>query len=389
MMLRTSIRSVLTVLSTLAAAQPIETITATFVIVTLTYFQLLHAVKGSEFFQVPASAISPSPRPLHLLRVSHPQIDEPSYVLPSPPSPLFNTFTNSNEWAPVSVSEFRRILEANALEGGYVVSEQDGGNINGDKAAVVLVKQLTVVREGPPGSMDEWAHWLTNDFGVELGGEKYTYQHLCFPSRCHPEVTPHPLHSSQSTLTLYLQPPTGDTPTLPYLNHLARLPSHTSGNAGTNVTFRLLPPSTSNSWLLPTFDGAGLFAGMSDGASEKEEEELLSGLRNVRWFAYAARAFVMRFYALAKNADSADIFVVLLGYILMHGTFVMLFFNTRKIGSSFWLRESRSNGRSWLTQQHSSPSYRRSSPSSRPCWRRTCSMSRSIRCPYRKHCLFW
>jgi hydroxymethylglutaryl-CoA reductase (NADPH) len=42
---------------------------------------------------------------------------------------------------------------------------------------------------------------------------------------------------------------------------------------------------------------------------------------------------------LAKNADSADIFVVLLGYVLMHFTFVRLFLNMRKMGSSFWLRE--------------------------------------------------
>jgi hypothetical protein len=42
-----------------------------------------------------------------------------------------------------------------------------------------------------------------------------------------------------------------------------------------------------------------------------------------------------------QNADSADIFVVLLGYVLMHGTFVHLFINMRKIGSNFWLRKSR------------------------------------------------
>jgi len=41
-----------------------------------------------------------------------------------------------------------------------------------------------------------------------------------------------------------------------------------------------------------------------------------------------------------QNADSADIFVVLLGYILMHITFVHLFINMRKLGSSFWLRKS-------------------------------------------------
>lgn len=63
--------------------------------------------------------------------------------------------------------------------------------------------------------------------------------------------------------------------------------------------------------------------------------------RHIRFLAYALRALVTRFWMLAKNADSADIFVVLLGYVLMHFTFVRLFLNMRKMGSSFWLRESR------------------------------------------------
>jgi hypothetical protein len=59
--------------------------------------------------------------------------------------------------------------------------------------------------------------------------------------------------------------------------------------------------------------------------------------RSIKWLAYAVRALGTRFWILAKNADSADIFVVMLGYILMHLTFVRLFLNMRKMGSSFWL----------------------------------------------------
>lgn len=47
-----------------------------------------------------------------------------------------------------------------------------------------------------------------------------------------------------------------------------------------------------------------------------------------------------------QNADSADVFVVLLGYILMHGSFVQLFMNMRKLGSSFWLGECGVDGQS-------------------------------------------
>jgi hydroxymethylglutaryl-CoA reductase (NADPH) len=42
------LRAALLSLSTAASSSPIEAITATFIIVTLTYFQLLQAIKGSE-----------------------------------------------------------------------------------------------------------------------------------------------------------------------------------------------------------------------------------------------------------------------------------------------------------------------------------------------------
>nr|WRH23610.1 hydroxymethylglutaryl-CoA reductase [Naematelia aurantialba] len=336
-MLKHTVRSTLLSLSGLAASSPIEVITSTFIVVTLAYFQLLHAIKGSEFFHVPQT--SPPSRPVHLVRLSHPpSLDDNPFLLPSPPTSAvgLNPYTNSNHWSPLPPSEFRRILEANALAGGYVFDPELGGNSQGEAATVVLIKQLTVVKEDADDSAREWAKWVVDEVGVEVAGQRYTYKDLCFD--CNTTLVPHPLHPSQSTLTLYLNPPAPDTPTLTYLNHLARLPSYTTTSS--NTTFRILP-SASGSWgLMPSLDGAGLFSNFGDavtGQSEKEEQELLSGLRNVRWFAYAVRAFVMRFYSLAKNADSADIFVVLLGYILMHVTFVHLFVNMRKIGSSFWL----------------------------------------------------
>lgn len=38
-----------------------------------------------------------------------------------------------------------------------------------------------------------------------------------------------------------------------------------------------------------------------------------------------------------QQADSADIFIVLIGYLLMHTTFVRLYLNMRRMGSNFWL----------------------------------------------------
>lgn len=63
-------------------------------------------------------------------------------------------------------------------------------------------------------------------------------------------------------------------------------------------------------------------------------------LRSIRWLAYTSRALIVRFWALLQKADSADIFVMLMAYVMMHGTFVNLFLSMRKFGSNFWLGKS-------------------------------------------------
>jgi hydroxymethylglutaryl-CoA reductase (NADPH) len=60
-------------------------------------------------------------------------------------------------------------------------------------------------------------------------------------------------------------------------------------------------------------------------------------MRSARWVAYAFVALVMRFWGLARQADSADVFVVLAGYLIMHLTFARLFLSMRRMGSNFWL----------------------------------------------------
>ncbi|KAF8515679.1 hydroxymethylglutaryl-coenzyme A reductase-domain-containing protein [Hysterangium stoloniferum] len=70
---------------------------------------------------------------------------------------------------------------------------------------------------------------------------------------------------------------------------------------------------------------------------EPSQTESIAEMRSGKWVAYAARALVVRFWDLLKQADSADILVVLLGYILMHGTFIRLFLAGRKLGSNIWL----------------------------------------------------
>jgi hypothetical protein len=161
----------------------------------------------------------------------------------------------------------------------------------------VLVKQLNVAFDAGEQAVAQWQDWVLNDVGIDWQGKRYTYQDLCL--QCETKLVPSPIHETQSTLTMYLRPPAPDMPTLSYLSHINRLPPFSP--AGSNTTFRLLPDA-SNTWsFLPSLDGAGLFTGIGDSAqSEKEEQDGLAGLRNVRWFAYAARAFVMRFWTLAK-----------------------------------------------------------------------------------------
>ncbi|KAH9822387.1 hydroxymethylglutaryl-coenzyme A reductase-domain-containing protein [Melampsora americana] len=60
-------------------------------------------------------------------------------------------------------------------------------------------------------------------------------------------------------------------------------------------------------------------------------------MRSIRWIAYATRAFIIRFWQLTRNANSADIFIMLIAYSVMHLTFINLFRNMRKLRSKVWL----------------------------------------------------
>ncbi|KIR37939.1 hydroxymethylglutaryl-CoA reductase (NADPH) [Cryptococcus deuterogattii 99/473] len=320
------LRQTLVSLSSLAASAPIEVITTTFIFATLAYFQLLHAIKGSDFFNVPS--VSPPSRPAHFVRLAHqPRIEDASYILPSSHGVAGSSWVGDveakHEWTPVSSSDFRKIVEQNAL-GGYTFPVEAGGNTSGEKASVAIIKQVVVTREGAEGPIDEFEQWLLNDLSVEVDGKIYTYRNLGLNTFDRPSFVSHPLYPSQSTLTMFLQPPSPSSPTLTYLNRLNRLPAFTITNSTT--AFQLLPPAGANWGFLPSIDGVGLFSKLGEGMISGQGESY--PMQNVRWFAYAARVL---------NADSADIFVVLLGYIVMHGVFVNLFIGMRKLGSSFWI----------------------------------------------------
>ncbi|KAG6841525.1 hypothetical protein C0991_008470 [Blastosporella zonata] len=72
-------------------------------------------------------------------------------------------------------------------------------------------------------------------------------------------------------------------------------------------------------------------------SSPNPTEPVIGETNSPKWIAYAFRALVIRFYTLALQADSLDICLILIGYLLMHFTFYLLISRSRALGSNFWL----------------------------------------------------
>ncbi|KAE9385401.1 hypothetical protein BT96DRAFT_1007070 [Gymnopus androsaceus JB14] len=71
--------------------------------------------------------------------------------------------------------------------------------------------------------------------------------------------------------------------------------------------------------------------------TKQQNSESIGEMKSSKWVAYATSALITRFWDLAKKADSLDIVLILAGYILMHTTFLLLFYRSRRLGSNFWL----------------------------------------------------
>lgn len=125
------------------------------------------------------------------------------------------------------------------------------------------------------------------------------------------------------------------------------------------LTLSFTPDATDE--FVATLKKQGEFAGDKFGVHfqiEERQNETIGDMKSGKWIAYAARALVMRFWELGKvsnnydyhtdtqyidryihlqKADSLDILLVLVGYILMHVSFIRLFLSSRALGSNFWL----------------------------------------------------
>ncbi|KAK4703272.1 hydroxymethylglutaryl-CoA reductase (NADPH), partial [Phenoliferia sp. Uapishka_3] len=288
-----SLRPLLLRLAKLGGSYPIEVIVSTFCAVTLVYFQLLKVVRSSEFLihdpDTPSSAYK-------LPTIAF----QPSTGLWSPVSAYEASPANSVElWLRQVILDFPRNLPAakkdqvrslvqattsSALEGTDCYHAPDA-----DSNCWAFSKEVTSnlsVQSFAFASQD-----ASKDFARNFAALDLSVQGLVLD----------PVQKSQ----------------------LRKRPS--SFFSGKNAV-----------------EDAGADDDVTDATALKNREQLQS----VRWMIFAVKAFLLRFWGLAKKADSADIFVMLIAYLLMHSTFASLFLNMRRLtvslkptsrSSGFWL----------------------------------------------------
>ncbi|KAF8327732.1 hydroxymethylglutaryl-coenzyme A reductase-domain-containing protein [Cantharellus anzutake] len=283
-------RSILRLLSSRAARFPIETIVVSFVLVTLAYFQIVHSIKHSDFLSGGHN------NPLSTLRPSV-------------------TRKIGNEWVPASEDTWTEVpLPRNAkVDLVQVIFSLDepykylrsGQYATSFPSTNPHTSNITLASNILSEPIERLIDYIIHDFRAKGG---LSYSSLCYriPAALQCFLSVHRTPRTQ-ILTLAF-PVSGSNRFIDALSSF-QLPS--------NNELRSLLSQVS-------FDIIG-------------KEEAIAEMPSGKWVAYAGRAMILRFWKLTKKADSADILIVLLGYILMHATFVNLFLNARKLGSNFWL----------------------------------------------------
>ncbi|POW20995.1 hypothetical protein PSHT_02904 [Puccinia striiformis] len=300
---------ILTRYSSFCSSNPIETIVTTLIIITLAYFQLLQAIKHSEFLDIS-----------HPLSISTTTTRTSTY--PFQPTQPLNLILNSNNnhWQPTTNHKIQqqpsstiRLLHLNLA---FSPQQQHPSPESLNQAHHQLLKLLSTLSISNP------SQFKSNHQPTQI-----SYSNLCFklskPSTtttteypslrsCFIEFDRSMLNDHQPSLPIILAFPINSTVSLSV--HQLWLDSFLAN----------LPPSIRTLSPGPT-------------AAAREAHERLGEMRSIRWIAYAARAFLIRFWQLISKADSADIFIMVIAYCLMHLTFWNLFRNMAKLGSKFWL----------------------------------------------------
>jgi hydroxymethylglutaryl-CoA reductase (NADPH) len=269
-------RSILQPLAGRTVFAPIETIVFFAIVGTLAYFQVLSAIKHSSFF---APSVPSTVRPAHAL-------------------------LRDGEWVGVDEDWYlKRVKTADArpLELQQLIfsldSAQSSVTVTADSAPVDLVSLSQ--------SIDNITHHIAHELSTPSGE---TYTSLCYyPVSAESSAscfTTASLQTSRSKMvTLSFAPGASDA----FVDALNHKPTFAADEFG--VRYQI----------------------------ETHVTETIGEMKGGKWMAYAARALIVRFWELTKKADSLDILLVIVGYILMHASFIRLFFSARALGSNLKL----------------------------------------------------
>ncbi|EIW77096.1 hypothetical protein CONPUDRAFT_62715 [Coniophora puteana RWD-64-598 SS2] len=273
-------------LSGRAVSAPIETIVFFFIVGTLAYFNVLSAIKHSAFF---APTFPSTLRPAHALfrEGEWVGVDE-------------NWYTSRPNDGKVELQQVIFTLPPSQDEVSICVIFVGSHILTSSGRTTIKVDFSSFTP-----SIENLTHHFTHEFSA-LGKQ---YGSVCHrtPEKsalpCFTMVSPSPASSRSEILTLSFTPGLAHE-FVDALKTRAKFAADTYG-----VKFHV----------------------------EGRQVETIGEMKSGKWMAYAAQALVMRFWELAKKADSVDILLVLAGYVLMHASFIRLFLSSRRLGSNFWL----------------------------------------------------
>ncbi|KAF9041379.1 hydroxymethylglutaryl-coenzyme A reductase-domain-containing protein [Panaeolus papilionaceus] len=290
-----------------AAYTPIETIVFFSIIGTLAYFHILNAIKHSAFLDPNQSAhAAPTLRPAHALF----KLGEWVSVRDSVWSSALKGWDAEKE-APTALELQQVVFTLDARRNPWESSYERGSS------------SATLAKEPLEQSTLNVSRHISSNFQTATGN--------IYSSLCHrPSLTVNRSTASQEQEPCFEAQRFG-TRTL--TQTLAFIPGKRDEFIGALVGEE---SSSHGNQAIVFTDEAGLRFEV-DSRKATGEHQSIAQMRNGKWVAYALRALVLRFWDLAKKADSLDIMLILAGYILMHTTFYLLLTRSRKLGSSFWL----------------------------------------------------
>ncbi|KAH6909627.1 hydroxymethylglutaryl-CoA reductase [Coprinopsis sp. MPI-PUGE-AT-0042] len=285
-----------------AAYTPIETIVFFSIVGTLAYFHCLNAIKHSAF-------LSPSYN-----QYFHGHLTlRPSYVM-----------HRMGEWVGIRESRWLREQERDKTHDRVPTVafevQQLVFNMDDSWKQHAIPADVLAMSESLQASTGNFTNYLTSAFPVSTD---VAYTNLCYRPSPNGQPTSCFVHSIKQSAPAYHHGPS--PPTVPSQTHALGF-----------------TPGARDEWI-NTLKNVGQFTDQSGIKFEVEQnsssydEPDIGQMKSSKWIAYAIRAFVLRFWHLAKKADSLDIMLILAGYILMHITFYLLLTRSRRLGSTFWL----------------------------------------------------